>query len=57
MNYNRNKTPPRYQHQNQECRHYKRRNHASHEFQACFNCLPVGHFRKDCPMQRLNQEH
>ena len=57
MNYNRNKTPPRYQPQNQECRYCKRRNHASHECQACFNCLRVGHFRKDCRMQRSNQEN
>ena len=57
MKYNRNKTPPRYQPQNQECRQCKRRNHASHECQACFNCLLVGHFQKDYPMQRSNQEN
>ena len=57
MNYNRNKTPPRYQPQNQEYRHSKRRNHASRECEACFNCLRVGHFPKDCPMQLSNQEN
>ena len=57
MTYNHNKTPPRYQSQNQACRHFKRRNHASHECQACFICLRVGHFQKDCPMQRSNQKN
>ena len=57
MNYYPNRIPSRYQPQNQECKHCKRRSHACYECQACFIRFRVGHFQKDCPMQRYNQDN